>query len=725
MSRPVGTQPGDVRADAEPDPGEQDPEPARRRRLPPVPTWSLLGGLFVLSFCLRFYWAVRDPAPWIFSDELHYWEPAKAFAYTGAFAIREVPGTGGFGFLYPTLIAPAFLPFERLPDAYDAVKAINSLLMSLTVFPVFLLARRVAGRRLALAAAALSVAVPALTYTGNLMVENAFYPLTALWILAVVRAFERPTVLRQVLVVVLIAVAAVTKIQAVTLMPALVTAILIVVLLDGLERGRAGALGRIVRGLLRFWPTWGLLALAIPVVLVRQALRDQPLREVLGAYNAVIDREYPVGQLAEWALWHVAALDVILGVFPFAAFLLMTIYGLRPAAPRELRIFAAVGVGMLVWFLVVVSAFALTPTVTRILERNLFHVVPLFFIALVAWIARGAPRPWWAVAPAALFAATVTLSLPINNFLNGTLVHSTPGLLPLWRWRDNYFSAGSIDDIVAVAAIAGALAFVLLPRRWVAVVTFSVLAGWFAIVSRPVEAFTHQASVDAYNTIRSPRDWIDDAVGIKADVASLYWSGDQVRFWESEIFNRSVGPVYSVPGPYDGLPGMTHVAVDPSGLVRGGGRVPVSAEYVLTDVDTELAGEVVARKDDVGMVVTRPSAEVVVRQRVDGLYPDRWSGGQVTFQRRACDGGSVTARLSIPEDVNRPPVQVAAVADERQYSATVAPSAPAVLRVPLRPTDRICSVVYTIPTVVPADSSDSGDFRALGVRFDFTYEPPA
>ena len=219
---------------------EQDAEPARLIACPEFRPGRCSGRSSCSRSRVRFYWAVRDPAPWIFSDELHYWEPAKAFAYTGAFAIREVPGTGGFGFLYPLLISPAFLLFERLPDAYDAVKAINSLLMSLTVFPVFLLARRVAGRGLALAAAALSVAVPALTYTGNLMVENAFYPLTAFWLLAVVRAFERPTALRQALVVVLIAVAAVTKVQAVTLVPALVTAIVIVVLLDALERGRAG-----------------------------------------------------------------------------------------------------------------------------------------------------------------------------------------------------------------------------------------------------------------------------------------------------------------------------------------------------------------------------------------------------------------------------------------------------------------------------------------------------
>jgi Dolichyl-phosphate-mannose-protein mannosyltransferase len=723
MPRPVGTE-LDARADAAPQAEQQESEPSRRR-LPSVPTWAALAGVFVLSFAVRFYWAVRDPAPWIFSDELHYWEPAKALAYTGSFAIREVPGTGGFGFLYPTLIAPAFLLFERLPDVYDAVKAINSLLMSLTVVPVFFLARRVAGRGLAIAAAAFSVALPALTYTSNLMVENVFYPLTAFWILAFVRALERPTVLRQALVIVLIGVAAVTKAQAVTFVPVLVTAILVVVLLDGLERGRAGALGRMARGLARFWPTWALLALAVPVVLIRQAIRDQPLRELLGAYNAVLDREYPIDQLAQWALWHVAALDIVLGVFPFAAFLLMAIYGLRPAAPRELRIFAAVGLATTLWFLIVVSAFALTPTVTRILERNLFHVMPLFFIALVAWIARGAPRPWWALAPAALFAGTLTLALPINNFLTGTLVHSTPGLLPLWRWRDRLFSPESIDEVVAVAAIVGAVLFVLVPRRWLATVTIVLLAGWFAAASRPVESFTHQASIDAYNTIRSPRDWVDDAAGIKADVASFYWSGDQFRFWESEFFNRSVGPVYSVPGPYDGLPGLTHVAVDPSGLVRGAERRPVRAEYVLADVDTEVAGTLAARKDDAGMVLYRTPGDLVVRQRVDGLYPDRWSGAQVGYRRFDCDGGTVTAFLSVPQDVERDPAQVTAVVEGgRQYTATVGQTRTAVLRVPLTPSDGVCAVIYTVPTVIPADISESLDARPLGVRFRFSYEPP-
>jgi hypothetical protein len=569
------------------------------------------------------------------------------------------------------------------------------------------------------------VAVPALTYTGNVMVENAFYPLTAFWLLVLVRALERPTLLRQAIVVGVVLASVVTKVQAVTLVPAMATAIGVVAFLDALEAGRTGVLGRLVRGLLRFWPTWGLFALAIPVAVARQALRDQPLRELLGAYAAVLDRDYTINELANWALFHVAALDITLGVFPFAAFLLMTLWGLRPAAPRELRILAAVGLGTVFWFLMVVAAFATTPTVERILERNFFHVTPLFFIALVAWIASGAPRPWWALAPAALFAGTLTLALPINGFLNGTLVHSTPGLLPIWRWRDRFFSPDSIDNLVALAAIVAALLFVLVPRRWLARTTIGLLAVYFGAISRPVEGFTHQASLDAFITIGSPRDWVDRAVGAKADVASLYWAGDQFRFWEAEYFNRSVGRLYSLPGPYDGLPGLVDVGIDARGVIRDGAGVAPRARYTLTDEDTELAGRVVA-DGEYGMVVYETSGPMVVRQRLDGLYPDRWSASQVYYQRFACTGGTAVARLESDPDVHRRAVTVTATVEgAAPRTANVQPSTPAVLRVPLRAKDGVCAVTYTVPTVTPAVEYGRGDVRPLGVKFRVAYEPPA
>jgi hypothetical protein len=698
-----------------------DYDPPMPRPTLPVPTWALLGALLVVSFALRFYWAVRDPAPWIFSDEVQYWEPAEAIADTGRAAIRGVPGTGGFGLFYPVLIAPAFLLFERLPDAYGAVKAINSLLMSLTALPVFLLARRFAGRGLALAAAALSVAIPAMTFTGNVMTENAFYPLTAFWLLALVRALERPTPLRQVVVVGVILPAILTKVQAVTFIPAMVASIAIVVLLDALEPGRVSALRRIGSGLVRFWPTWTLFALAVPVAIVRQAVRDQPMRELLGAYNAVLDTDYPVDELAQWALWHVAALDIFVGVLPFAAFILMTLWGLRPTAPREFRILSAVGFATVLSFLLVIAAFATTPTVQRILERNLFHVIPLFFVALVAWIGRGAPRPWWAVAPAALFAGTLTLALPINTFLNAIAIHSTPGLLPLWRWRDRSLSLESIDDVVAMTAVAAAALFVALPRRFLAPVALGLLALYFAAAARPVESFTHTASTDAYNTIRSPRDWIDRSVGIDGDVASLYWAGDQFRFWEAEFFNHSVGSLYSVPGPYDGLPGLADAEVEPSGVVRDVVGTIARAGYAVTDVDTKLVGKVVASQATLTLYQT--PGRVTVQQRVDGLYADRWAGSPVYYQRFSCAGGTVVAHLRNDAPRLHPqgvPV-TATVEERRQYTTSVPPNTSVVFRVPLQPKDGVCLVTYTMPTASPAEVYGSEVLRMLSVRMRFTY----
>jgi hypothetical protein len=472
--------------------------------------------------------------------------------------------------------------------------------------------------------------------------------------------------------------------------------------------------GRIWRGAVSFWPTWVLFSLAIPVALVRQALRDQPIRELLGAYAGVTNTDYRVADVVHWALYHLAALDIFVGVFPFAALVLLAVWGLRPAAPRELRILSAVGVSTLLSFLVVVAAFATTPTVTRILERNLFHVVPIFFLALTAWIAAGAPRPWWALAPAALFAGSLTLALPINSFLNSTAVHSTPSLLPLWRWRDRAFSPESIDDLVAAGAIVGALLFTVVPRRFTPLF-IGVLVVYFAAASRPVETFTHKASVDAFMTIGSPRDWVDRAVGRDANVGSFYWAGDQFRFWETEFFNRSVGTVYSVPGPYDGL-GQVHVAVEPSGLVRGSGGVPVSSHYALTDIDTRLAGKLVAA-NPVGMVLYEIGGRLIVRERIDGLYSDRWSGSQVYYTRFGCRGGTLVVRLT-----SQPPIHPRAVtmvvdqsgAQQRVRIPRAADARP--VRIRLVP-GRTCVVGFRMPTG-SATAATPDDLRELGLRFD-------
>src|SRR5258707_1253048 len=164
-------------------------------RLRSLPRWFWLAMIVTGSSLLRIVLARRMVAPWIMVDELIYSELAKSFALHGQFLVRDV-ASNGYGFVYPVLIAPAFRLFSSVPQAYTAAKDLNSVLMSLAAVPAYLLARRTVRPPLALVAAALTVAVPSLVYTGTLMTENVFYPLFLTCALLLVLVLERPTRLR-------------------------------------------------------------------------------------------------------------------------------------------------------------------------------------------------------------------------------------------------------------------------------------------------------------------------------------------------------------------------------------------------------------------------------------------------------------------------------------------------------------------------------------------------
>ena len=693
------------------------PEEPEARKPLPVPTWLLLAALIGVSFVVRLVYGLRDPAAWIFPDETVYAELGKALAYTGEFAIRDNPGTGGLGVVYPILIAPAFALFDTVAGAHDAVKAINSVVMSLTAVPVYLIARRLVSRGLALTAAALSLAIPAMTYTGTVMTENVFYPVTALWALLFIRALERPTVGRQAVLVIAIGFAYLTRAQAATFVPALVTAILMLSLLD---HGR-----RFWRGFWAYRATWLFLALGAAAVVVRQLLRGERLSDVLGAYTALRDYSYGVAAVSHWVLYHLAELVILLGVFPFAVFLIVAAVDLRPGQPREYRIFAAASVSLVVWFLVVVSAFANTPVAQRIEERYLFHVAPLFFIALVAWVARRAPRPWWAVAPAALFTAALPAALPVNTFLNETAVHDTVSLLPVWRWRDRLFSVGSIDEVVVAAAIAGALVVVLIPRRW-AIVLPAALLLYFAAATRPVESIIYRASYGAWEAGARPvPGWVDEAVGVESNVAVVWTGGgNQFSFFEGEFYNRSVGPIYALSQPYDSF-GQRMATLLPSGRVEYLGR-PLELEYALTDRWTRLQGEVVARNRLTAMVVYRVDGPLRVIDHFQDLYPDGWSGSSAVYRRYSCRGGSVRFDFETNPRLHSRPFVVTVYQHGTETGRRRLPAIPTrkTLTIPLVPKDGFCLLSLAIPTR-PATLETPGDLRELGLRFSsLRYLPP-
>ena len=110
-----------------------------------VPVWAWLTAIVAVSALARFVLALRVEAPWIMVDELIYSELARGLADGDGWSIRGV-ATNAYGFVYPLLLAPAYALFDSLPQAYAAVKAINSVVISLAALPAYFLARRVLPR---------------------------------------------------------------------------------------------------------------------------------------------------------------------------------------------------------------------------------------------------------------------------------------------------------------------------------------------------------------------------------------------------------------------------------------------------------------------------------------------------------------------------------------------------------------------------------------------------
>ena len=688
-----------------------------------VPTWCWLSALVLLSAAIRLDFALDDPAPWIFHDELLYSELAKSFAATGTFAVREVPGTGGFGIVYPILISPSYWLYENVTNAYEGVKAINAVLMSLTAVPTYLLARRVLGRGLALVAAVLAVAVPSMVYTSSLMTEVVFYPITMTFVLATALVLERPGALRQVFVLALLPLAFFTRAQAIVFVPALVTAILLVVLLDALSSRDRFAPRDFLRRLLAFRIIWLALAGGALAYVVLQLARGQSLGSAaLGGYGVLEYEDYSAASIFRWFVYSVAEFDLYLGVLPFAAFLLLGAVALRPGRhSRSLRIFAAFSVAFVFWFTFVVAAFASTSFGDRIEERNLFYVAPIFLIAMLVWVDRGLPRPRSAAAIAALVAAALPGVLPYSQLIDDNAVAGALAFLPLKRLQEDVLTSTDVPYVVVLGAMAVAILMLVVPRRFALTVPALVLL-YFAVVQIHVEHYTSKASRDALiGSGLLDRGWIDQAVGPDADVAAL-WSGDApfVTLWENEFFNRAVGPVYNFSRPPDGLPQET-LAIDPaSGILRDQAGKEIRPRYVLVDRTMNLDGRVVAgsRAPGASLRLYEASQPVIVRERTHGLYADSWSGGQVVYTRYGCTGGVLGLVLVSDRALHRTPVSVVASSGGGIRAQTRVGRKPQFLRVPVAPEGGSCQVEFAIsPLATPADILGTADTRQLGVRF--------
>jgi hypothetical protein len=594
-------------------------------------------------------WLTRDiSAPWIMMDELVYSELAKSFASSGDFLIREYP-TALFT-LYSILIAPAWAT-DSTETSYAVSKAINVGLMTLAAVPVFFWTRRITSSVYAVLATAFVLAMPAFIYTGMLMTENAFFPAFVLASFAMALALERPSLFRQGFLFAAIALACLVKIQGVVLVAMLPPAILLKVFLDLRSAGTALTARSFISGVRRYWILLSAIVLLAAGYLVLQEVRGQPLATGLGAYQITGETDYSESASARWFVFHLGELGYSVGILPVSALIVCLGLAARRGAdssPAE-RAFLAVAASSVL--LVAQVAIYASQFAFRIEERNMFHVAPLFFIALAVWLYRGLPRPTGLTAIAVLVPAALLVTIPFESLFTVSLYSDSFALIPLLRLTQRL--AGGIQDVrvlLGLGLVGAGVLFALIPRRFAAVLIPVSLIG-FLLVSSVATFRGVRFLADGVRAVAAPgnADWIDDAIGAQPRAAFLYTSEIAPNphiLWQTEFWNRGVGSIYQVQTEAPGNPGSAATLDARTGRVVVSdprGRFP--PEYAVGDANAQVVGDVVARADP--LVLTRVTPPLRVRARTEGVYGDGWMGGDAAYNYFGSAGGKAPRQLRI------------------------------------------------------------------------------
>ena len=499
-------------------------------RLSPLRAGIALAALVGLSTTLRWWAAELIPTPWIAPDELLYGLLGRSLWEHGNLDLLGEP-TRFFSLVTPALVGGP-LRLGNLDTGYDLLKGLQGLVVSLAAVPVYVWGRAFLTRFGALAAAALTLAIPGLVYSGLIMTEVAFYPILLLAGWAIARALVRGTLGSQLVALGAVALATLTRLQAAVLLPVFFTALAIDLLL-----------ARDARRVRRFWPFAAGTAVLALVWAAYRLRHGGPFSQILGGYQAAGETHYSVADALRFVLYHAEYTLVFTGVVPVCAFVLLLVEAVRARPDPEVRAYLATTSALTVWLVAEVGIFA-SRHVGLLAERNLFGLAPIFFLGLMLWIERGLARPRVATAAVALGAAILLVALPVARFVSLPALPDTFTLIPLYRLGVHYPQL-NLELVATGVFLAGVAVFLAVPRRFalaVPAVLILVFAAVSVSASRIVDA---QATLVQPGTLGPDQRWIDEAArGPVAYVytGDVYWSS----VWESAFWNRRIEAVYDL-----------------------------------------------------------------------------------------------------------------------------------------------------------------------------------
>jgi hypothetical protein len=579
--------------------------------------------VFVAATAYHFLQSRGHATPTVFNDELLYAKLSQAISAGHGLAIR------GEHFFFPAPLAPlvqapAWL-LGSMTDAYAAAKLLNAAVMSAAVFPAYFLARRVVRPSYALLTAAAAVTTPAMVYHGYLMSEALAYPIFLLGIATLARAVAEPSRRMAAAVPAVCALGIATRVQFLVLPIAYVAAVAVC------ARGsyRRHALPVAVTALLV------LILVAVP--------------GALGQYGEATHLGHDPGAIAHWALTTGYLLPFSLGlaIVPGALFGLAFMLA-RPHAAID-RAVAGLTVGSTALFLGQ-AALISAGEADRPLERYLFYLTPLFFLAFFTYAERGAPRRL--AYGAASCAGAIALSLVSLPGLTGTAAYFFDSVTLSGFARTSYeLGLPNASLLYSLAPLALALLTCAVSLRRAGAPEFIALLAIGISIAAGAGVYTTDRLVTGWaaRSFGAPQpDWLDRSELGPARYLALpnanTFLGTNLESWNRKV--RGV-VVLGTPAP-DPFP--TSVArIERDGTLEIGGRKTV-AENLVVNVSgsaIDLEGQVVARPRD-GLVAYRIPAGAHVRSLARGLAPDGWTGARLRYQAWPLQAGRYELTLALP-----------------------------------------------------------------------------
>lgn len=284
--------------------------------------------IYMASVMIRFIIAIIEKEPHIMGDELSYTAMAYNYYKTGDFYSMQNYGvvTNIPNILYQFIISFSFYFGENF---YIVIKLINSILVSLIIFPGYMLLKEYMKKEKAIFYAALTILMPFNNITSFAMAENLYFPLFVVSFYFIYRLIIETNNKYSILTSISIALLYLTKPHALALVISLIATTFIIFLISIMHRENNNQ-KRLLISLLKVF----IYTISILLVIILIIRKEISVESILGEYsNNITDLannkgSYPIIDFIKMAVSHVTIVS-ILYFFPIVVCIYNTMKGIK------------------------------------------------------------------------------------------------------------------------------------------------------------------------------------------------------------------------------------------------------------------------------------------------------------------------------------------------------------------------------------------------------------